>query len=134
MDARTAKPKKSIWKPLDEDTFRRQLIALSRSCGQVPCDPVLQQTHIADTRDKLLKLEVIVVRSFAFVAAAQEGVDTVSAVYVEGIKDGRDVIVHLASNVGVDPAIRQQLDHIISSLNESAKKGIWHRKVRIAHG
>lgn len=76
-----------------------------------------------DPEDKLLTLKAIITRGFAFVAAAQEGVETVSAAYVEGIRGDEAVVVRLASNAGVSANVRQHLDHVVSILNSVAAKG-----------
>jgi hypothetical protein len=60
---------------------------------------------------------------FAFIAAAQEGVESVAAVYIEELTAPRGLVLRFAANEGVRDEIRNGLQQICDFLMSCASIG-----------
>lgn len=129
---RTAKPNSSIWKRLSEDDFRRTVIALSRATNGVPVDSKLwwstsrsSQSLPSLTDDRLLssKTERRLADDIAFISAAQEGVESVTAVCIDELREPPGLVFRIAANEGIREEIRGALQRICECLMSCAQTG-----------
>ncbi|KAG9588575.1 hypothetical protein KCU77_g6825, partial [Aureobasidium melanogenum] len=88
LQTQTADPEFSIWKDLPEDKFRQHLVDLEKCTNAVPVEP---QTFTLDSYKLTsregytlpLKTEQQIADDFAFLAAIEEGAQSVAAVCLE---------------------------------------------------
>lgn len=125
MNPRTARNDRSIWQPLGtEDTFRYRLIELSRKCKQVPRSPVIGQIPSESVKDvSLLLFKTTIAKSFAYIAAASEGVESVSTACVENVRSTKSIVIRVAANEGVRNEVKQRLQSVVTQLALFANKG-----------
>ncbi|KAK6369710.1 uncharacterized protein PV06_01934 [Exophiala oligosperma] len=89
MNPRTADIQQSIWKDFSEDTFRSHLVLLEERTNAVPVDSQLfPVASLAETRSARhyglsIRDEQTLADAFAFLAAVQEGAQSVAAVCLE---------------------------------------------------
>ena len=129
---RTAKQTRSIWKGLSEDAFRQTVIALSRVTNGVPVDSkrwwstsMSSQSLPTSIECRLLssQTEQRLADDFAFISAAQEGVESVAAVCIEEIREPMGLVIRVAANEGIREEIRNALKEICDSLMSCAQAG-----------
>jgi hypothetical protein len=60
---------------------------------------------------------------FAFIAASQEGVDSVAAVVIEEAHEHTGLIIRIAANEGVEDETRKTLSSLCDCLMSCAKRG-----------
>jgi hypothetical protein len=132
MPVRTSGPDHSIWKYLNENTFRKHILHLSSVSGGVPVDPKVHTKEAWQKRSGRLALEYgflpfsvekQLADDFAFLAAATEGALSVSAVSVEVDEEQQSIVIRLAGNNGVETKVKEALTKILSSLQLCASKG-----------
>lgn len=129
----TANQKNSIWKPISEDEFRRNMIRLSKASAEVP----QQQKYVwsipsayliaqPSSSVRLLSLdkEQRLADDFAFIAAAKQGASKVAAVCIEETEQHTGLIVRVAANDGVDEDTKAGLENICNHLSNCTKNGM----------
>lgn len=103
----TASKAESIWRDVTQDEFRRNVVALQRASNEVPGDPKIHSRNqwsnprirVDDPNYVLpFSVEQRLADDFAFLAAAEEGVKTVSAVGLEQGIEHHGMIVRIAAN------------------------------------
>ncbi|KAL8708856.1 MAG: hypothetical protein Q9220_006312 [cf. Caloplaca sp. 1 TL-2023] len=123
LPVKTASAADSIWAGLGEDNFRRNVVDLANACGSVPEDPMIQsRTELllnrrnSDDSERILSLkdEERVAEDFAYLAAAEEGVGTVTAVALEEQSEPPSLTIRLAANA---PVLKQTLEKVNAILN-----------------
>jgi hypothetical protein len=90
-DPRTASQDNSVWLDLTEDDFRQHLVILQRKTGPVPMDPQVfslkdwnsNSPYINSLYKLPLDVEQRLADDFAFLAAVEEGGQSVAAVCIE---------------------------------------------------
>lgn len=119
QNPRTAHSSKSIWHPLDEDTFRRNLVTLEERTNAVPIAPSIfdadewerenasrfsEKVSDSDGKEGMeggyilpLRVEQQLADEFASLAAVEEGAQSVAAVCVE------EITHHPSSNISNPP-------------------------------
>ena len=107
LPVRTASAKQSIWRGTNVDNFRTNVVALQRASNKVPSDPedhsaslwLAQRTNAVDAVHVLpFDVEQRVADDLAFIAAAEEGVKSVSAVALEEHVGEAGLTIRLAAN------------------------------------
>ena len=141
LPVQTAKLEDSIWRPLSEDSFRRDIVALFQKCKGVPHGPTLWLPpsitgHNLNPSgiDRLLSFdtETHLADDIAYILAAKEGVGSVTAVCIEETPEPPALIIRVAANSGVDHEVRVALDHICGLLRSCAKNGGHDRRPHVA--
>ena len=139
---RTAKSSSSIWKGLSEDAFRQTVIALSRATNGVPVDSKRwwsmsrsSQSLATPIECRLLSFqtEKRLADDFAFISAAQEGVETVAAVCIEEIREPMGLVICFAANEGIREEIRNALGEICDCLMSCAQAGRYSCEIWLPH-
>ena len=123
MEPRTAKPHQSIWCKINENKFRQHVVALAKLTNEVPKDPKTYSTPIVRDAQDYFELECTLAQDFSFMAAAEEGVHSVSAACVEGLNDSGNLTIRLASNSGVNARVKSAFETIVKTLERCAKDG-----------
>lgn len=130
----TSSDAKSIWRGLDRNQFRTNIVALQRASNQVPCDPKKHSRNewhnpriSHDDPSYLLPFEVEqqLADDFAFIAAAEEGVQAVSAVALEESLDPAGLTIRLAANETVPERVPDTLKIIFKLLGRCAKRSAY---------
>ena len=107
LPVRTASAKESIWRDTNIDTFRRNIVSLQHASNKVPSDPedhsaslwLAQRTNTVNSIRVLpFDVEQRVADDLAFIAAAEEGVKSVSAVALEEHVGEAGLTIRLAAN------------------------------------
>ena len=126
LPVQTASKDQSIWLGIGLDTFRRHVVALELASHRMPSDPEdhsvrLWLAHRPDASDSnyVLPFEVEqrVADDLAFLAAAEEGVKSVSAVALEQCGLTASLTIRLVANDTIPksvPGIFRQLFDIMS--------------------
>ena len=129
MEPRTANGGQSIWRDIPENVFRSHIVNLALKSHEVPKDP---QTYSAPRAVDLqiFNLERILAQDFAFIAAAEEGVDSTSAACVEGILSSRSLVLRIASNEGVQSNVRSTFEKVLAPLRRCANGGLASSEVK----
>lgn len=125
---RTASPEKSIWREIPEETFRQHLVHLETRTNAVPVDVQTFTTQSAKTiandkdekRQIPLAVEHRLANDIAFIAAVQEGAQSVAAVclYEKTDQPGLKIVLAAVDAVGVN--IKTSLQNIFKHLETSA--------------
>ncbi len=107
LPVRTASADQSIWRGTKLDAFRRNVVALQYASNKVPSDPedhsarlwLAQRTNAVNSFHLLpFHVEQRVADDLAFIAAAEEGVKSVSAVALEQHVGAAGLTIRLAAN------------------------------------
>ena len=107
LPVRTASAEESIWRDTNIDTFRRNVVSLQHASNKVPSDPeyysaslwLAQRTDTVNSIHSLpVDVEQRVADDLAFIAAAEEGVKSVSAVALEEHVGEAGLTIRLAAN------------------------------------
>ena len=137
--ARTSGKDCSIWKPLNENTFRKHIMQLCSISKDVPVDPHMHTKEARRKRSERTELEdasipftveMQVADDFAFLAAATEGAHSVSAAAIETVEDPKGLIIRLAANNGVASPVKQALTEMLDSLQLCGSGG---KRLRLGH-
>ncbi|KAK6500478.1 hypothetical protein TWF481_010821 [Arthrobotrys musiformis] len=121
MNPRTASPSQSIWRDLDEDTFRTHLVNLEERTNAVPLDPQIFPlpvgAHDADgTRCFSIDDEQKLADAFAFLVAVEQGAQSVAAVCLEENPEERSLIVRFAAIDTINASLQESLEQIRRTL------------------
>lgn len=125
----TAGKEQSVWRDLDQDTFRRHIIDLQRASNEVPADPMVhsatdwQANHsIKNKQERILPFEVEqqIADDIAFVAATEEGHKEISAVTLEEQVEPDGLVVRLAANEVISKGIQTALEAMFDLLKRCA--------------
>lgn len=132
---KTASEDDSIWKGLDEDTFRRTIVALAKASNNVPGDTRdyssfgWENRHLvghSTNYSLLISDEQHIADDLAYVACFREGVKAVSAVALEEHVNCPGLTVRLAANASIPQQVSEQLNAILQLLRSRAEKGLQH--------
>lgn len=130
----TSSPGKSIWRGLDRDQFRTNIVTLQRASNEVPCDPKVHtrnEWHNPRIRHNdpsyVLPFEVEqrLADDFAFIAAAKEGVKAVSAVALEESLDSTGLTIRLAANGTLPERVLDTFKMVFNLLQRCAKTSAY---------
>ena len=126
LPVQTNSAKQSIWRRTSLDTFRAHVVELQNASNRVPSDPednsarlwLAQRTNAVNSvRSLPFEVEQRVADDLAFIAAAEEGVKSVSAVTLEQHVGEAGVTIRLAANKTIPkdvPGIFRQLFDLMS--------------------
>jgi hypothetical protein len=125
----TASPAQSIWRDVDQNTFRVNVVDLERASKEVPRDPKVYRE--ADWLSRSVApggncqvlpfgVEQQLADDLAFIAAADEGVNAASAVRLEEAAEQGGVVVRLAANEGIRENVQETLETIFGLLKQCA--------------
>lgn len=119
---RSAEKQKSIWRDIPENVFRSHLIRLSKLSKEVPAWPKSNLPPLDIRSNPEFKVECMIAQDFAFLAAVQEGVESVSAACVMHVPD-ESVVIRIASNQGVPQGVRDFFAEIVTLLQQCSRRG-----------
>ena len=137
--ARTSGKDHSIWKPLNENTFRNHILQLCSISKDVPVDPHTHTKEAWQKRSGRVALEDALIPftvekqladDFAFLAAATEGAHSVSAAAIETVEDPQGLVIRLAANNGVASPVKQALTEMLDILQLCGSGG---KRLRLGH-
>ncbi|KIW86762.1 uncharacterized protein Z519_12548 [Cladophialophora bantiana CBS 173.52] len=129
----TARSGYSIWQDVPEDAFRRRIVALSAATKGVPGDSKYSGSRSASTQDlppstgsQILsyKTEQRLADDFAFILAAQDGAESVTAVCIEELHEQPGLIIRVAGDGEVPEEIKSTLEQICECLMSCANSNI----------
>ncbi|KAF3174094.1 hypothetical protein TWF106_008114 [Orbilia oligospora] len=125
MNARTASPSQSIWRDLDENTFRTHLISLEERTNAVPVDPqlFLLPTDTDNSRKFSIDDEQKLADAFAFLVAVEQGAQSVAAVCLEENLEEQSLVVCFAAIDTIDEYLQESLGKICGTLAVYAQSG-----------
>ncbi|KAF1923492.1 uncharacterized protein M421DRAFT_9597 [Didymella exigua CBS 183.55] len=120
LESRTSSPNSSIWLDLPENTFRQHLVELEQRTNAVPIDPQifpLEQDEHAKNYTLPLRVEQQLADDLAFLAAIDEGAQSVAAVCLEEHVRPVGLTVRFAAlDLALDDGIRAALQVIVDAL------------------
>jgi hypothetical protein len=125
----TASPAHSIWRYVGQNEFRRKVVELAKASKEVPRDPkvytkadwVPSGVRVGKNRHVLpFGVEQQLADDLAFIAAAEEGVNAVSAVGLEEAAERNGIVVRLTANEGVRENVQETLETIFVLLKQCA--------------
>ncbi|KIW90486.1 uncharacterized protein Z519_09132 [Cladophialophora bantiana CBS 173.52] len=126
MDPRTAPARRSIWGPLEEAQFQRNIGKLWKITHGQPKDP---QTYPlpteSTTRDDVVPItvELQLAKGVAFISAAKKGVESVTAVAIEQPQNpSQGLRLNLAANEEIRPGVKDRMDEVAAILRETARE------------
>jgi hypothetical protein len=123
LESRTSSPESSIWRDLPEDTFREHLVELEKRTNAVPVDPQIFQLKGDDLKqDHILPLRVEqqLADDLAFLAAVEEGAQSVAAVCLEEHVQPAGLTVRFAAlDLALGGEVKTFLQQIMNSLTPS---------------
>lgn len=126
MDPRTATAQRSIWKDVKESQFQQHINKLWKSTRGQPKDAQTYAQAPPDASEEALfpfALELELARGIAFIAAANKGVESVSAAAIEIPADAsKGLRLSLASNEKIRPTVKDMLNEIVAIMRETAEK------------
>ena len=124
LESRTASPENSIWRDLPEDTFRQHLVQLEKRTNAVPVDPQLfTSPDNASVKDHTLplRIEQQLADDLAFLAAIEEGAQSVAAVCVEEHVQTAGLTVRFAAlDLALGGEVKMALQHIVEAISSSS--------------
>jgi hypothetical protein len=126
LEPDTAPTGQSVWYGINRKLLEHQSQALFKTqhvAGRRCYTGIGLMTSAADTYHIPLEIERSLTDDFAFIAASQPQVDSVSAVAMELDKDSRKLIFRLAANEGVTLTVKSHFDQIFAVLRSHARKG-----------
>lgn len=130
----TSSPGKSIWRGLNRDQFRTNVVTLQRASNEIPCDPKIHTRNEwhnprirHDDPSYVLPFEVEqrLADDFAFIAAAKEGVKAVSAVALEESLDPAGLTIRLAANQTLPERVPDTFKMIFNLLRKCAQTSAY---------
>ncbi|KAK5087557.1 hypothetical protein LTR70_006949 [Exophiala xenobiotica] len=125
---RTAQRNSTIWSRVSEDEFRRNLVALEERTNAVPSGVLVfpLQEETTDTLRLPLKVEQHVADDLAFLAAVQEGAQSVAAVCLEQHLRPKAVLrIRIAAADFKDESLRAAMTHICDILRSVSRGGSY---------
>jgi hypothetical protein len=125
LDPDTAPKGRSIWKSIDRVTLERQTTALFAKQHVAGRRFYVEPSNPKDERSYPLpfELEKSLADDFAFVAASQPQVDSVSAAAIEQNESEPLFRVKLAANEGISPGVKRTFNDLFEVLRKHARKG-----------
>ena len=129
LPVQTASKKQSIWQGTNLNTFRTNVVTLQDVSNRVPSDPEdnsarswLAQGTTALTSVHLLPFDVEqrVADDLAFIAAAEEGVKSVSAVALEQHVGATGITIRLAANEIVPKDVPSSFRQLFDLMSQCA--------------
>jgi hypothetical protein len=123
LPTKTAETEHSIWQNLPEDAFRQHLVDLEKITNAVPVEPqtfsLHAHSHDSSKRYTLpLSLEQQLADDFAFLAAIEEGAQSVAAVCLEEhLQPARLTIRFAALDLSLNDEVKDALKSITRSLS-----------------
>lgn len=125
LQTQTADPEFSIWHDLPENIFRQHLVDLEKITNSVPVEPQtfpLAQSDESDDYTLPLSVEQQIADDFAFLAAIEEGAQSVAAVCLEEhIQPARLVVRFAALDLSLNDEVKNALNaitHILSTISD----------------
>ncbi|CAD0101169.1 unnamed protein product [Aureobasidium mustum] len=124
LQTQTADSEHSIWKHLPEDTFRQHLVDLEKCTNAVPIEPQTfpldHHTHISRAGYTLpLTTEQKIADDFAFLAAIEEGAQSVAAVCLEEhLQPSRITVRFAALDLSLSEEVKDALTSITGALSK----------------
>lgn len=134
LSVNTSSAGKSIWRGLDRNQFRTNIVTLQRASNQVPCDPKVHTRkewrnprirHDDSSYVLPFEVEQRLADDFAFIAAAEEDVKAVSAVALEESLDPAGLKITLAANETVPERVPDTFKVIFDLLGRCAKRSAY---------
>ena len=134
LPVQTASAKQSIWWDVKLDPFRRHVIALQQASNKVPSDPqdysarswLARRTNASELNYVLsIDAEQRLADDLAFIAAAEEGVKTISAVTLEQDVEGVDLTVRLTANETIPKLVPSTFKNLFEQLAKCASKSAY---------
>ena len=131
LPANTAIQGDSVWRYLDQDTFRKHVVDLQRVSNQVPADPIIhsatewQLKHPDQKKEDYLLpfgVEQRIADDLAFVAAAKEGHREITAVALEEREEPDGLTVRLSANEWISQDVVNTLTIVFDLLVQCASK------------
>jgi hypothetical protein len=127
LQTRTANPESSIWRHLPEDTFRQHLVDLEKITNAVPVEPQsfpLDWYNLEATDEYTLSwsAEQQIADDFAFLAAIEEGAQSVAAVCLEEHLQPTGLTVRFAAlDLSLNDQVKEALKQITSFLSKTSE-------------
>lgn len=127
LQTRTANPESSIWHDLPETTFRQHLVDLERITNSVPVEPQTfpLDLHSYDSKDDYtlpLSVEQQIADDFAFLAAIEEGAQSVAAVCLEEhVRPAQLTVRFAALDLSLNDQVKDALEAITHTLCTKAE-------------
>jgi hypothetical protein len=127
----TSPPTQSIWREVDQDNFRKKMVELEIASKEVPRDPKVYREADwlrpgvrpgEDTHVLPFGVEQQLADDLAFIAAAEEGVNAVSAVGLEEATEHGGIVVRLAANEWIRENVQETLKTIFGLLEQCASR------------
>lgn len=126
LESRTSSPNSSIWLGLREDIFRQHLVELEKRTNAVPVDPQifpLQRDDVWDNHTLPLHVEQQLADDLAFLAAIEEGAQSVAAVCLEEHVQPPGLTVRFAAlDLALGDGVKAVLQHIVDAMSTSSLK------------
>lgn len=121
LQTKTADLEHSIWKNLTEDTFRQHLVDLEKCTNAVPVEPqtfALDSHKLVSREDYTLPLdaEQQIADDFAFLAAIEEGAQSVAAVCLEEHVQPPHLTVRFAA---LDLSLNNQVKDALTTITKT---------------
>ena len=127
----TSAPSQSIWRDVDQGKFRKKVVELEIASKEVPRDPKVnretdwphpgvrpgENAHVLP-----FGVEQQLADDLAFISAAEEGVNAVSAVGLEEATERSGIVVRLAANEGIMENVQETLKMIFGLLEQCASR------------
>lgn len=123
---RTARPNRTIWSKVSEDEFRGNLVALEERTNAVPMDVQVfpLQEEITNTLRLPVQVEQHVADDLAFLAAVQEGAQSVAAVCLEQhLRPQQMLKIRVAAADFTDESLRTLMTQICDILKSVSSRG-----------
>ncbi|KAJ4376800.1 hypothetical protein N0V86_006918 [Didymella sp. IMI 355093] len=124
LQSRTSNPENSIWLDIHEDTFRQHLVELEKRTNAVPVDPQMFPLEEDDTTTERilpLRVEQQLADDLAFLAAIEEGAQSVAAVCLEEHMQPTHLTVRFAAlDLALGGEVKAALQHIVDALTTSS--------------
>lgn len=133
LPVQTASPERSVWRDVVQTKFRMKVVELEKASREVPRDPkvythaewLAQSSPIGGKVRRLpFGVEQQLADDLAFIAAAEEGVNAVSAVGLEENSGQSGIIVRIAANEGVRKDVQETLETIFGLLKQCASRSM----------
>jgi hypothetical protein len=127
LQTRTANPESSIWHDLPEDTFRQHLVQLEEITNSVPVEPqtfplALHSDGSKNDYTLPLSVEQQIADDFAFLAAIEEGAQSVAAVCLEEhIQPARLTVRFAALDLSLNDQVKDALGAITKILSTTSE-------------
>lgn len=134
LDADTATPDQSVWRPLSQKKFLQNVVDLHRASNKISSNPKVHAriewpaARIRnDSADYVLPFETEqrVADDLAFIAAAEEGVKAISAVGLEQTLGTHSLVVRLAVNETIPQDVPDTFEKISDLLSGCATRRAW---------